>query len=420
MKCKSNTVKERVGQSSSVSTEVFSEYSSSYTITVADRISLLEESWNQLSEKELLSSSYLGAVESAAPFDMDFTYAIIERAGKVIGRSYYQILHFNASKSLSPDPQTTTTKRSFFKTLSAELKNALAKNIDFYTLVNGNLLLTGDYSYEFDNEIPADIQIDLLRRANRSVRTYLESKHPHEIPVFLMKECYNQSRLPESYKKETSLHEFCIQPNFIMDIPSDWEHYEDYLLSLKAKYRIRANRARKKAEPVTTKVLDLEGIIHYQPQLYALYQNIANQIGFNMVNLNPRYFARVKEALGDQYEVVIFVKEGRVIGFYSYFLLDNEMVAHYVGFDPEYSTSHQLYLNMLLDLIDISIRKRKKSINLGRTAHEIKSSVGAIAVDMYCYIRHKNKMYQTMVPKLLDYLSPKEVWEPRHPFKDLE
>lgn len=420
MKCKSNTVKERIGPSGSVSTEVFLDHSSSYTITVADRISLLSESWNQLSEKELLSSNYLGAVESAAPFDMDFTYATIEREGKVIGRSYYQILHFNASKSLSPDPQTTTTKKSFFKTLSAELKSALARNIDFYTLVNGNLLLTGDHSYEFDKVIPGDVQLELLRRINRSVRTYLESKHPREIPVFLMKECYQECRLPDAYCRESSLHEFCIQPNFIMDIPATWTQYSDYLFALKGKYRIRANRARKKAEPVTTQVLDLEGIIHYQPQLYALYQNIANQIGFNMVNLNPFYFARVKEALGDQYEVVIFVKEGRVIGFYSYFLLDSEMVAHYVGFDPEYSTSHQLYLNMLLDLIDIAIRQRKKSINLGRTAHEIKSSVGAIPVDMYCYIRHKNKMYQTMVPKLLDYLSPKEVWEPRHPFKDLE
>lgn len=405
---------------SAVSTEDITVESTSYSIAVADRISLLEEGWNQLSGKELLNSNYLDAVETAAPFDMDFTYAVIEKDGRVIGRSYYQILHFNASKSLSPDTQNTSTKKSFFKTLSAELKNALARNIDFYTLVNGNLLLTGDYSYEFEDSIPDLVQLELLRRINRSVRTYLESKHPREIPVFLMKECYLENRLPESYCRESSLHEFCIQPNFIMDIPSDWTQYSDYLQALKGKYRIRANRARKKAAQVTSQILDVAEILHFQPQLYTLYQNVANQIGFNMVNINPQYFSRVKEALGDQYEVVVFIKEGEILGFYSYFLMDSELVAHYVGFKPDQSISHQLYLNMLLDLIDTAIQQKKKSINFGRTAHEIKSSVGAVPVDMYCYIRHKNKMYQTMVPKLLEYLSPKEVWEPRHPFKDLE
>lgn len=55
--------------------------------------------------------------------------------------------------------------------------------------------------------------------------------------------------------------------------------------------------------------------------------------------------------------------------------------------------------------------------HFARTALEIKSSVGAVPENLYCYLRHQNPLVNKFTGTLLDYLKPVEEWLPRHPFK---
>jgi hypothetical protein len=74
-------------------------------------------------------------------------------------------------------------------------------------------------------------------------------------------------------------------------------------------------------------------------------------------------------------------------------------------------------MNILIKYIEHGIKGHFKTINLARTALEIKSSVGAVPVEMICYLTHRNKMYNAFVPNLIDYLKPEDNYIIRQPFK---
>ena len=92
--------------------------------------------------------------------------------------------------------------------------------------------------------------------------------------------------------------------------------------------------------------------------------------------------------------------------------------ASFIGFEHSYNPTHQIYLSLLYEILNIGIKTKSKSINYGRTATEIKSSLGADAFEMCCYLRHTNIIFNAFTPYLVDYLDKPEVWQPRHPFSE--
>ena len=94
-----------------------------------------------------------------------------------------------------------------------------------------------------------------------------------------------------------------------------------------------------------------------------------------------------------------------------------ELEAHFLGFDPAANRRYQLYLNMLYDMIGEGIEAGAKLLVFARTAMEIKSSVGARAVDMDLLLRANHSWFNKVVPSLIRLLEPKVEWTPRNPFR---
>ena len=64
--------------------------------------------------------------------------------------------------------------------------------------------------------------------------------------------------------------------------------------------------------------------------------------------------------------------------------------------------TNQVFRKLLIyDYIQIAISKKIKLINFGRTASEIKSSVGAIPQDLTIYLRHKKSIPNKFLRLLL-------------------
>jgi len=66
------------------------------------------------------------------------------------------------------------------------------------------------------------------------------------------------------------------------------------------------------------------------------------------------------------------------------------MDAHFLGVDEEYNREHQVYLNILYDLVNSAIEGGSKHIDFARTALEIKSSVDAVSQDLLCFFKHRS------------------------------
>ena len=93
------------------------------------------------------------------------------------------------------------------------------------------------------------------------------------------------------------------------------------------------------------------------------------------------------------------------------------MDTYFLGYDDNVQREKMLYLNMLYDMIGYSINKKYNRIIFARTALEIKSSVGAKAVDMFGLMKHNNPILNLLVAKTFKYFEPKLEWQERNPFK---
>jgi hypothetical protein len=125
----------------------------------------------------------------------------------------------------------------------------------------------------------------------------------------------------------------------------------------------------------------------------------------------------MKAELGDRFQLYGYEKDGQLIGFFTTIDNGTELEAHFVGYHPTLNAEHQTYLNMLFDMVRLTISGGYKRLILSRTAHEIKSSIGATAEEMSLFFRHDNPILNTFFPKILHFLAPREKWQPRQPFK---
>ena len=109
-----------------------------------------------------------------------------------------------------------------------------------------------------------------------------------------------------------------------------------------------------------------------------------------MASLSANYFVEMKNVLGDKFCFMAYYHNDKLIGFRTSFILENSIEAHFIGLDYEVNKTLELYQNILYDYVKEAIDNNFKQLFLGRTASEIKSTVGAEAHQLTCYIRHRN------------------------------
>ena len=108
-----------------------------------------------------------------------------------------------------------------------------------------------------------------------------------------------------------------------------------------------------------------------------------------------------------------------MVGFSSSFLFNSILDANYVGINYEFNQEYAIYQRMLYDYVELAIEKRCSELRFGRTAEEIKSSVGAIPVPMKLFVRHKNPIANRILKAIVSTIKPSQ-YELRKPFKQID
>jgi hypothetical protein len=78
--------------------------------------------------------------------------------------------------------------------------------------------------------------------------------------------------------------------------------------------------------------------------------------------------------------------------------------------------ANKLYNRILYDNLQFGIEHQLHLVKYGRTATEIKTTVGAKPLAMVNFIKHQNSMINHFVPRVLKLLKAPE-FITRHPFK---
>jgi hypothetical protein len=352
-----------------------------------------------------LSKAYHKALAEAPPSDMEFMYVRLESENELVGMLCFLISHFNPGESL---------KKHARKNLFNRLRYKLASLINLKVLCLGNTLVTGDYGFCFHHSISDKMRTLLMME---TIDWMLTMPAFRDIRMVFVKDFYDDifRDLPDSpFCKK--YHFIDTQPSMILDIDISWKNLDGYLAALKSKYRIRARKAINVAQTLKKEELDVIQISENEDVLHELYLKVVDDVGFNLFILSKGYFTALKKSLGDQFHVWVYRENDEIISFYTVFEDRDILDAHFLGYDPEVNHHYKLYLNMLLSMIDYAAVKGFRQLQLSRTATEIKSSVGAVGVPMWSYLRIPNKWLNSWVPLAYSFFKPDLGWVERKPF----
>lgn len=362
-----------------------------------------------------LQRPYLNILENNPPEGMRFGYLVFYQNEEPVGVALCQIKYFKGDDNIN-DLNVSKQEPCFFFGLAQWFKRWVAGKTAADILICGNMLLTGEHGYYFDyQKIKQDEAVDLLEKALDEVVDIM-GREGVKMPVILVKDIAMEHKSQGLALAGKGFTEFCIQPNMVLDLP--FENFDAYLAAMSTKYRTRAKRAIKKLEGVEKREMSLVDIQRELPNIYALYKEVAKNAGFNMVDLNEYYLLALKRDLGQHFRMCGYYQGDQLLAFYTTICNGDEMEAHFIGYDKALNHDLQLYLNCLYDMVRQGFEAGCKTIVFARTALEIKSSVGAVAHDLLCYVRHQNALVNTFTGTILEYLKPVEEWVPRHPFKE--
>ncbi len=163
--------------------------------------------------------------------------------------------------------------------------------------------------------------------------------------------------------------------------------------------------------------MSIKELQEYQDQLHELYKSVISKSEFKLLEVPQNYWEQLKLNLKDNFRLFAYFDGAEIKAFYTLIFNQDTIDSHYLGFDSSFNTSHQIYLNLLFDMIEKSIQYQKKQLIFARTSNEIKSSVGAVAKPMYSYVKQNCVLSNWFTTQLLNYFNDPKPWVPRMPFK---
>ncbi|WP_214112262.1 hypothetical protein [Aequorivita echinoideorum] len=280
-------------------------------------------------------------------------------------------------------------------------------------LVCGNIFATGENGFAFSNEISKEEAITLMATAAQKLKNNDSLKN--EFSIMLFKEFWEKSvgaaKRLEAYKYRP----FQIDVNMVLQMDSHWQRLEDYLGSMKAKYRAKANSAYKKSAALSIRELSEDDIQKYEQDLVRLFNNVLQKSHYSYGVNYPLCFFNLKKNLGNRFHCRGFFFGEKLVGFSTAFENCDNLEANYVGIDYGYNSEFAVYERILYDYVELAISLKVDQLHLGRTSELIKSALGALPEAMTLYARHTSKMKNILLKPVLENIYPSE-FELRKPF----
>lgn len=366
----------------------------------------------QQSGNMLLSAPYLAALEQHPYRGMCFHYVLVYRQLEPVGMLYFQESDVHITNVDGKVDVSKVGDRSILSRAKGVVMRGL-DSVSLRLLVMGNLLQSGSHGQWFSTELGLDKQAQLTDRACKMV---IEANRSGKKVRGLLVKDVSLELERELLAIDPELTPFEVQPNMEVAIREHWTSFDDLIEEYSSKYRVRAKAAIKKVAHLELRELDETAIQQHNDRIMELFKAVEAQSDFHMVSIHPRYFLDLKTALEGAFVLKGYFLDGQLIGFYSYIKGAGLNNAAFVGIDYGHNREFALYQNMLYALVADAIADGARSVDLARTAMEIKSTVGAEPVQYRLLVKHLNSFTNKVVSRFIRNIRSKE-WEQRRPFK---
>ena len=371
-----------------------------------------EEIWEELNCEENLyfHKDFLRSLEENNS-EIKFTYVVLLDVKKnPIAFASLQFVDFYID-DIKNDLEVLVRK---VKNVGRKL-NLFPKKKPLKLLICGNTFVSGEHGVFIEKN---QNKKTILKEVAKAILHFVNNNPTlkKEVNFFLIKDFINESLSITDSLKDYNYSPFLVAPNMLLNLAENWQTFDDYLAALKTKFRVKAKKAMQRSAMLKIEDITLDNIEELLPEMTALYKKVSSKADFNLGDFNLETYIHLKEKLKDNYLLKAYFLNGKVVGFMSGIINQNSLDAHFVGIDYLLNKEYAIYQRMLYDYIKIAIQKRIKVLNFGRTASEIKSSIGAIPQDLTMYIRHKKSIKNRILRLFLQKIEPTPFHQ-KFPFK---
>lgn len=369
-----------------------------------------EDVWQELqcATNLYFNPNYLRALEKGNP-QIQFSYIVLLNSHKeFIAFATIQVVDFYLD-SVQNNLQSIVEK---VKCLGRKL-HILSPQKPFKILTCGNTFVSGEHGVFIK---PNQDKKKVVTQLTKAIVTFEKEVSKHPIDAFMLKDFVNESLFITDVLFKEGYNSFNVDPNMLLTLNANWSTFNDYLAALKTKFRVKARKALKQSSSLRVEEVSLEDLEKLLPKMTLLYKTVTDKASFNLGDFNLATYTFLKENLQNEYLLKAYWLEDKLVGFLSGMIDNNSLDAHFVGIDYQYNKTYAVYQRMLYDYISLGIKHQVKTINFGRTASEIKSSVGAVPQDLTIYLRHKKSIPNRILSLFLKKIQPTE-FSLRKPFK---
>jgi len=277
----------------------------------------------------------------------------------------------------------------------------------FSVRVMGTVLSSGDHAYRFTDAFPESERQHALHEA-MNIKC-IDSTDPPKSS--LIKDHYSDRPWTEKYAGRSQWHKDWIDlefdPVMEVDLNQNWNTFEDYTSAIRKKSRTKIRRILRGSEELVLQDLTLNEVQAYSLDLHALYTQVYDRAGFKLGRLYPEDIIELKRQWGDKFPVIAYYLDNELVGFQCGITTEACTEAFFVGFSLEENKTHSIYQRMLLEFIKQALASRSKRIALGRTALDIKSSLGAAPKRLVCHMRVNRPLVHALTKVIARASSPK-------------
>jgi predicted N-acyltransferase len=352
-----------------------------------------------------LTSEYLSAIEISLQNELDFRYCLIYKNDIPVAISVIVLVPFY----IKPQVESALHKH-LIKLVKSHLK--ILKGTSIATC--GSPFACGQNGFMFSEKISSAEAFNILAETFNEINQHEPFEQKPDL--FLVKECWPNSLQNSNQLADFGFRDFMIDNNMVVKISDEWKNFDDYLNCMITKFRTKAKSAYKKSTALMVKDLNLDDIKNHAEKLIELYAQVVNKSEFSFGILNHQSFNLLKKNLGKAFIVKGYFLENELVGFSTAFVFNKIMDANYVGIDYSKNQAYSIYPRMLYDFVDEAIQAGCSELRLGRTAEEIKSTIGAMPVNMTLYLNHSNILKNALLKPILCQIKPTE-YPHRFPFK---
>jgi hypothetical protein len=357
--------------------------------------------WDSLvSKRFFLSYKYLYAMEKACE-QLEYRYVLATDKGQFVSLCYFQLIPFSGAALRNYLPPNAFFKWLFEYSLAKVKTKLLVLGNVIFTCENG-VLIHDSYKRDAENLINSSLHAVL----NSLDRTPLGTMISENIKTI-------SSKLfcPKAF------HIFKVEDRMELDIKG-FATFDDYLNKLHSKYRLRVRKVNDLNKNTSIIDINKKNFNTYKEDLSKLFLNVLNNSKFKLTTISVDYFYQYLSYV-DRFHFKGLMAEGKLVGFVSYFQLDSIIEVHYVGINYEYNESHRVYNFILILMIKIAVGLQIPKICFGRTAQELKSTLGAQPFSTLSSLKINYPLLNIFTPIFLSRMVP-ESWVQRSPFKHRE